>query len=68
MTKTHLNSTDPSALGTAAAREPDWLVALREQVGSLRFGVVQIVVHEGRVVQIERTEKVRFDPKNASVA
>ncbi len=68
MTKTHLNSTDSFALGTAAAREPDWLVTLREQVGSLRFGVVQIVVHEGRVVQIERTEKVRFDPKTASAA
>ncbi len=68
MIKTHLNSTDLSALGTAPAREPDWLVALREQVGSLRFGVVQIVVHEGRVVQIERTEKVRFDPKTASAA
>jgi hypothetical protein len=56
--KTHLDSTDSSALGTAAAREPDWLVALREQVGALRSGVVQI----------ERTEKVRFDPKTASAA
>ena len=68
MTKTHLNSKDFSALGTAAVREPDWLVTLREQVGSLRFGVVQIVVHEGRVVQIERTEKVRFHPMTASAA
>ncbi len=27
----------------------------------LRFGSVEIVVHEGRVVQIERRERVRFD-------
>jgi hypothetical protein len=27
----------------------------------MRFGVVQIVVHESRVVQIERTEKLRLD-------
>ena len=68
MTKTYLNSTDSSALGNAAVREPDRLVALREQVGSLRFGVVQIGVHEGRVVQIERTGKVRFHPMTASAA
>jgi hypothetical protein len=27
----------------------------------MRFGVVQIVVHDSRVVQIERTEKLRLD-------
>lgn len=38
-----------------------WLELVRRQVGSLNFGVVQIVVHGARVVQIERTEKVRLD-------
>jgi hypothetical protein len=38
-----------------------WLDVVRRQVGSLNFGVVQIVVHGARVVQIERTEKVRLD-------
>ena len=28
-------------------------------------GVVQIVVHDARVVQIERTEKIRFDKTEA---
>ena len=28
----------------------------------LRFGSVEIVVHDGRVVQIERRERVRLDP------
>jgi hypothetical protein len=37
-----------------------WIVAVREQVDSLRFGVVQIVVHDSRVVTIERTEKIRI--------
>lgn len=27
----------------------------------LRFGSVEIVVHDGRVVQFERRERVRFD-------
>jgi hypothetical protein len=34
---------------------------VRRQVRSLRFGVVQIVVHNARVVQIERTEKLRLN-------
>jgi len=34
---------------------------VENQVGSIRFGVVQIVVHDSRVVQIERTVKVRLD-------
>lgn len=41
--------------------EPDWLRIVREKVESLRFGVVQLVVHDGRVTQIERTEKTRIE-------
>lgn len=40
----------------------NWQKVVAEQVGNLRFGVVQIVVHDSRVVQIERTEKVRLAP------
>jgi hypothetical protein len=29
----------------------------------IRFGSVEIVIHEGKVVQIERKEKLRFDAK-----
>ncbi len=29
----------------------------------IRFGSVEIVIHEGKVVQIERREKLRFDTK-----
>ena len=38
----------------------DWLELVREKVESLRFGVVQIVVHDSKVTQIERTEKTRL--------
>jgi len=41
--------------------EADWLAVVRQRVSALRYGVVQVVVHEGRVVQIECTEKVRLD-------
>jgi hypothetical protein len=39
---------------------PDWLALVREKVDHLRFGIVQLVVHEGRVTQIECTEKTRL--------
>lgn len=39
---------------------PEWLEIVRQKVDSLRYGVVQIVVHDARVTQIERTEKTRL--------
>ena len=32
-----------------------------ELVRGVRFGSVEIVIHDGRVVQIERREKLRLD-------
>jgi hypothetical protein len=40
--------------------QPAWLDIVRQKVESLRFGVVQIVIHDGKVTQIERTEKTRL--------
>ena len=34
--------------------EPEWLKVVRTQVESLKFGAVQITVHDSKVVQIER--------------
>ena len=39
----------------------DWERAVVEAIRALRFGSIEIVVHEGRVVQIETREKVRCD-------
>ena len=41
--------------------ETGWLEIVRQQVGSLRFGVVEIVVHDSRVTQIEKSERLRLD-------
>ncbi|MEK7323377.1 MAG: YezD family protein [Pseudomonadota bacterium] len=32
-----------------------------EVIKTLRYGSVEIVIHDGKVVQIERREKVRFE-------
>jgi len=42
------------------AAQPEWLRVVQQKVESLRYGVVQLVVHDGRVTQIERTEKTRL--------
>lgn len=47
---------------TARPSEPEWIAVVRTHVEGLRYGVVQLVVHDGRVTQIERTEKVRMRP------
>jgi hypothetical protein len=40
--------------------DSNWLEIVRQQVSSLRYGVVQIVVHDSQITQIEKTERVRL--------
>ena len=37
-----------------------WLEIVKHKVEAMRFGSVQIIVHEGRVTQVESTEKTRL--------
>jgi hypothetical protein len=34
--------------------------AIQKAVESVRFGVVQLIIQDGRVVQIDKTEKIRL--------
>jgi hypothetical protein len=55
---------DPESGEDAVSTAP-WIAVVSEKVKSMRYGVVQIVVHDARVVQIERTERTRFEvPKS----
>lgn len=38
------------------------LAGIREALNGLRFGAVLLTVHEGRIVQIDVTEKRRLKP------
>lgn len=38
-----------------------WLDRIKASVEGLEYGGVQITVHDGRIVQIERTERKRFE-------
>lgn len=40
---------------------PALLRELRLALRSIRYGAIELVIHDGRVVQLERHEKVRFE-------
>jgi hypothetical protein len=40
---------------------PVLLRELEQALRTIRYGSVELVIHEGRVVQLERREKVRVD-------
>lgn len=43
------------------AHSHNWLKIVAQHVEDLRFGSVAITVHEGKVVQVEVSTKVRFE-------
>ena len=55
MSEAHIKS------GSQNLNNANWLEIVRQQVGSLRFGVVEIIVHDSQVTQIEKTERLRLD-------
>ena len=53
-------ASNETPLPISAEGEAAWLKVVRQHVESLRFGQVHLVVHDGRVTQIERLEKLRI--------
>ena len=60
MNATRLETTRPSGI------TPEWLELVKRQVNSLRYGAVQIIIHDARVTQVEKTERMRLDSNNLS--
>jgi hypothetical protein len=48
----------------AATEEPEDMKRIREALAGLRFGEVVVVVQDGVVVQVERTERVRLSNRS----
>jgi len=59
LTPTDMTTTTPEQTPTEGT-SADWLEVVRQNVANLRFGSVQITVHDGRVTQVESVEKTRF--------
>ena len=41
--------------------EHTWIEIIKEKLSGLRYGQILLTVHDGRIVQIERTEKTRLE-------
>ncbi|OUS78748.1 hypothetical protein B1748_01345 [Paenibacillus sp. MY03] len=54
-------------MGRSVEVTDEWLKKILEQVQGLAYGVVQITVHDGQIVQIDRTERSRFDVPKSQV-
>lgn len=54
-----LRNSQPRSDADRPAEDPA-LAAIRESLGRLRFGSIAVTVHDGRVVQLDITEKRRF--------
>jgi hypothetical protein len=52
---------ETKALKAKTADELKWLELVVKHVSSLQYGVVEIVVHDSRVIQIEKTERLRLE-------
>jgi hypothetical protein len=58
-------------LGAANSNELEatqWVQLVQEMVKKTEYGVVQLVIHNARVVRLERTEKVVLDGTRTSPA
>lgn len=54
----------PSRPDSAASADPsDAKEAVAAALRGLRYGTIEVVVHDGRVVQVSRTEKFRVDAR-----
>ena len=53
MTSHTMNATKPHTSET-------WIEIIRCKVGAMRYGSVQLTIHDGRVTQVEATEKTRL--------
>lgn len=57
-----MNPTQPENTAATERAPADWLEVVSRKVAGLRFGSVQITVHDGKVTQVESVEKTRFVP------
>jgi hypothetical protein len=46
-------------------QEKKLLMNIFKAIKSIRYGSVEITVHDSKVVQVDKTEKMRFDRQNS---
>jgi hypothetical protein len=58
---TNEDSSPKSGSTENAQADNKWIPLVEEKVRALRFGIVQITIHNGKVVQIDSTERTRME-------
>jgi hypothetical protein len=57
----HTTDTKHADPGAELPLPPALLQELRQALQTIRYGTIELVIHNGRVVQLELREKVRID-------
>ena len=57
----YLMSPSQQNLQVKGSGQAQWLGLVLQNAKSLHHSVVEIIVHDSRVIQIEKTERVRLD-------
>jgi hypothetical protein len=56
-----MNRLKNAEMNRASEPLPSWISLVHKAAASIRFGSIQIKVHDGEIVQIETTSKLRLD-------
>jgi len=59
--KDQISPLEGSRMGNAVHIDEIWTERILNSIRGLEYGTVQIIVHDGKIVQIERTERKRFE-------
>lgn len=54
-------------MGAPLELDDDWLDRIKQSLNGMEYGSVQIIIHDGRIVQIEKTERKRFEAGTGAV-
>lgn len=46
------------------SHDPAWLERIADSLAGIQYGSVEVVIHEGKIVQIERKEKDALAKEN----
>ncbi len=41
----------------------DELITIKEMIESVKYGTISVIIQDGKIVQIEKNEKIRFVKK-----
>ena len=60
------SQTDSENLGTLSPTEQALVVEILHAVRTIRYGSMSLTFHEGRVVEINKTKRIRLTPRNVA--